>query len=109
MSIAESHTRPRVCLHVFVPPLSPPITPEPRKQFEVRPGRTGFNNVVQFIRFARVLSLLCGKEVHLSATSFQGPHAATDPEQNQFSDIAEIKADPATVRSARSEERRVGK
>src|SRR5262249_6868752 len=78
---------------------SRPTLPYPScEQLQERPGTTCLYNVVLLIRLARMLSLSRGKQIYLpparrKCTRVLPSHA----EQDQLSDIAEIKTDPASV------------
>src|SRR5205085_3841932 len=68
------------------------------EEFEIRAEGASFDNRIDLVRLAAVLAFARGDVVDLTAPGCPGPSVfATNPEQHELGDIAEIKADPAPV------------
>src|SRR5437016_2241850 len=74
MSFSMSDVVQRISFDILVAPLHPPAASEPRKQLQVRAGRASFNDVVNLVRFARVLAFTRGQNIYLGSACFQRPH-----------------------------------
>src|SRR6202011_1530662 len=85
----------------LIAPCRPTLARAASEQFDERPRRTCFDNVVLFIGFARMLAFARGQQIHLSPSRRERAGIlAANTEQNQFGDIAEVKTDAAAIRAA---------
>src|SRR5262249_7185734 len=58
------------------------------------------NEVIELLGLARVLLLATDEDIDLAATRRERAQAAADAEQQQLSDVAEVKTDAAAIRTA---------
>jgi len=71
------------------------------EQFEVGAGAATFDDVVDFVRFARVLTLPSLDDVHLPTTGRKGARVLSpDAEKYQFGSVSKIESNAATVWAA---------
>src|SRR5437773_1239085 len=90
-----------VCVVGLIAPHKPPAPGAACKQFEARRKATSFDDAVELVRFARVLTLASADVVHLPAPRRQCASVlAAHAEQHQFSDVAEVEPDAAPVTAA---------
>lgn len=82
----------------LVAPRRPPRPRPAGEQLQIRAGAAGFDDVVGFVRLARVLALAGGDDVDLPATGLSRAGIfAAHAEEEEFSNIAKVKADSAPV------------
>src|ERR1041384_3471424 len=85
----------------LVTPYRPTLALLAGKQFKERPSRARLDYAENFVRFAAVLALSSGDQIHLGATGFQCPSILpTHPKQDEFGNVAEIESDATAIRSA---------
>jgi len=90
-------------LHLFaglVAPCRPAGPGVAGEHLQVRTGRATLDQVVLLVGLAGVLTLAGLDHVDRRPGRLQGPHGTLDTEQDRLSDVAEVEADPAAVRSA---------
>src|SRR5581483_7918564 len=83
----------------LVAPGRPPGARVPREKLDEGTGGARLDHVVELVRLARVFALPRRQQVDLPPTRSQGAQAAAHTEQHRLGDVAEVEADPATVRS----------
>ncbi len=84
----------------FVAPDSPTGTLGACKKFDVSTWATSFDDFVEFIGLAGMLSLPRDNDVGLSASGCQRPIVfPTNAEQNDLGDVTEIEPDAAPIRA----------
>ena len=85
----------------LITPRRPTLARATPEQFNKRPRRTRFDNVILFVGFSRMLALARREQINLPPPRRERARIlAAHAEQNQLGDIAKIEADAATIRAA---------
>ena len=68
-----------------------------REQFKKWPEAARFDDRIDFIRFAGVLSFAGGQKIHLASPRSTGSELSADAKQDQFGDISEVESNSPPV------------
>src|SRR6266568_6836321 len=79
MRLAHGYARRTIFLHIFIPPLIPSISAEPSEELQVGTWRTGFNEIVNLIRLARVFALSRREQIDLGSSWLKRTQVPTNP------------------------------
>jgi len=84
----------------LIAPSGPSPTLPAGEKLDEWAGAAGFDDVVLLVRLTRMFALHTGEVVNLSSSRRERPGVLpADSEQDQLSDVAEIKADSSAIRA----------